>query len=636
MPPRITRVREILDAATDAVTPGDPGHGRFWRLSRADLVVVEPYGIRAVVPFDPPASGLVKALKGLPPFDGDSFGRMPLGGDPVAEADIAFIEAWIADGCPDDESTPERLFRIHPAIGVARVGDSVDGSYLGPELVGATADLSDAQQSTPSNGRYKDDKTPKGVKRQVARFRVYEYERDASGVWVATREVTSADVDLKWSVHLANRKAAGPKIFESGRRNDLVSDRDTLIINGDPTSGPVSVGAGIAGPVPISGKFLDTPVALGEIDVDSAGRLLVFGGSGEAASPTHAPADKTFNNDGWYDTTSDGWVRAAVTLRDGTVVDADPAWVLVGPPDFAPEIENLITLWDVVTDASNRIFGDPVDPRIIAKSISFPAHVEPILRRVARYRWVTSGVSGAHGDGDSMDFLSPALLAKLSSNAAGNKQVREDVFNRLRPPEGFATNDQNMPPFGGSPSLTKLQYGAMAVWKNGEFEETYPNDDAKWTDPGRFTKFDDVPVSLQPTMLDRAALQPCVGAAFYPGIEAPERIAGLLDLFPGATTPTFRHPLRISTTLPAGAISEELALPWQTDFLACGFLWWPAARPNDVLRRPDGGGDPRQERWALDVDDGDAMVALWARLGFVVPEDDGAGGTRYIEQDREI
>jgi hypothetical protein len=49
------------------------------------------------------ASGLVRGLRGQPPFDGAQLPRLPWGGAVIAEKDIAFISDWIDDGCPADD-----------------------------------------------------------------------------------------------------------------------------------------------------------------------------------------------------------------------------------------------------------------------------------------------------------------------------------------------------------------------------------------------------------------------------------------------------------------------------------------------------------------------------------------------------
>jgi hypothetical protein len=97
-----------------------------------------------------------------------------------------------------------------------------------------------------------------------------------------------------------------------------------------------------------TGRFRTTPVFLGEIAMQSDGRLLVLGGHGRSGSdPLQPRLDIKFghfaDNDNWYDDIADGPVTATIELADGTRAEAT-AWVIVGPPDFAPGITNLITL----------------------------------------------------------------------------------------------------------------------------------------------------------------------------------------------------------------------------------------------------------------------------------------------------
>lgn len=56
--------------------------------------------------------------------------------------------------------------KIHPAIGIARVGNSLTDYYVGPEKPGV--------HTRPSGG-YKDAKG--AVKRQAARFRLFGYDK---------------------------------------------------------------------------------------------------------------------------------------------------------------------------------------------------------------------------------------------------------------------------------------------------------------------------------------------------------------------------------------------------------------------------------------------------------------------------
>lgn len=81
--------------------------------------------------------------------------------------------------------------KIHPAIGVARLGNSPDEFFVGPERLWDPPDPPGGFKDT--NGR---------VKRQAARFRVFAYHDDRS-----IRELTVAEAAITWTVHLANKKA---------------------------------------------------------------------------------------------------------------------------------------------------------------------------------------------------------------------------------------------------------------------------------------------------------------------------------------------------------------------------------------------------------------------------------------------
>ena len=55
------------------------------------------------------------------------------------------------------------------------------------------------------------------------------------------------------------------------------------------------------------------------------------------------------DNDGWFDDTAEGPVTATVRLKaTGQTPEVSGARVVVGPPDFAPEIQNFVTAYDIV------------------------------------------------------------------------------------------------------------------------------------------------------------------------------------------------------------------------------------------------------------------------------------------------
>jgi len=112
---RFEEVCAILDGAIGGPTADIGVHGPFWRgLTREQLVTKRVVGRPLLVSGDGAASNLVRALKGEAPFGADldeppvgaMLSRMPAGMPPVPAESIAFIERWIDDGCPDDESPP--------------------------------------------------------------------------------------------------------------------------------------------------------------------------------------------------------------------------------------------------------------------------------------------------------------------------------------------------------------------------------------------------------------------------------------------------------------------------------------------------------------------------------------------------
>src|SRR5262245_57272176 len=272
-------------------------------------------------------------------------------------------------------------YRIHPAIGIARVGDSPDEFFIGPEAPGVAPTLTKPGDTSAPRG-YKD--AQRRIKRQGARFRIYAYTLDAAGAETQVQEVTARDARIEWEVHLANRKASSSTMDGGRRRNAGASEADLII---DP--GPQRI-AGASQPMTkVGGTFMKTvAVKLGDLLTDAAGRLIVLGGHGVSQSLPGAKLVDFADNDGWCDDVADGPVRATVRLHGSTeVIAADPAWVIVAPPDFAPLLENVVTLYDAVYNVMARL-----DPRLAVSdstSVSFTRDIYPVLRRVSNLHWVS-------------------------------------------------------------------------------------------------------------------------------------------------------------------------------------------------------------------------------------------------------
>src|SRR5215216_4909776 len=226
--------------------------------------------------------------------------------------------------------------KIHPGLGIARIGNSPDEYFIGPEAPGH-----------PPNpvGGFKD-KFGR-IKRQAARFRIYAYNSKGEPI----KEITADDHhQITWTVELANKKPAYEMFLGeywdmqypgfNGKhplRNQEITDEEErqkllvirpgprTIAGADQKADKYQFDKGTIGPLPytkvtkenedclagsrsgfmnepypiatpagctwIPGKLMEpiefTPqveVPLGELRTDKRGRLLVLGGLGKSGS----------------------------------------------------------------------------------------------------------------------------------------------------------------------------------------------------------------------------------------------------------------------------------------------------------------------------------------------------------------
>ena len=539
---------------------------------------------------------------------------------------------------------------IHPSIGIARVGNSHDGYFLGPEV---------PDPLPPEPGFYRDDAGK--LKRQAARFRVYGL--NAAGQAVA--ELTASNAKVEWTVHLANTKAAWyefqlaldvPEAADappSLLRNASVGDRASLTI--DP--GPRTIaGPDVHGPEFAfdTGQFVGTPVYLGEVRTDDAGRLVVLGGRGVSASSTGARAVTFANNEDWHDDVSDGPVTATVEF-EGRELKVNPAWVVVAPPNYAPAQKSVRTMWDLLTDVfiAAGTLPRPARP-------SFERDIRPLFERMAALQWVNAGFAAAFGWGAPDDLGSPDWLARLAPNNPAGAELRRTIANQFRDPAAIGASSavpwpwlygdaMNVPPVD-SPrqncTLTPTQLRFLGQWAIGDCIDDYD----PHPQPPRV--LDDVAVADQPTTLDRAALEFCLADAFHPGCEmtwpvrnasmysAPYRIEHRDKKW---IEPDFGAELDSDViTLPDGPLAAQepggitrwMAVPWQTDTASCrsGYVrtydpyvptFWPARVPNNVLTLHD-------YNVVMDSDRplGERLAAFANRAAWIRP----LGGVSYTDQ----
>ncbi|HEX2296128.1 MAG TPA: LodA/GoxA family CTQ-dependent oxidase [Actinomycetota bacterium] len=331
-------------------------------------------------------------------------------------------------------------YRIHPGIGIARLGDSPSDYCISPEEPAALPiACTEGGNTFPGDGgkgerRVDELKDSKGrIKRQAARFRVYVYDDDSPegrplelGDSIAGGGNQGTLIDIQWRVHLANKKASwyefdalqGEHGYAPGhqRRNADVTAaeaRQQLIIDPGPRivdatdNRRASFGRDAGDvyattfPPPLEPCSIDT---LGDLVTDDRGRLLVLGGHGCSGSAYygdigHPRIDEYANNDGWFDDTSDGPVTARLVMHSEEVdaqrfVDVEyPAWVIVGYPAYVPEILDVVTLTDVLEDTFARELASRTDLYGEAGTFDDPETIDPsdrdalALWKSGRLRW---------------------------------------------------------------------------------------------------------------------------------------------------------------------------------------------------------------------------------------------------------
>ncbi|ATB45431.1 LodA/GoxA family CTQ-dependent oxidase [Corallococcus macrosporus] len=624
-------------------------------------------------------------------------------------------------------------YKIHPAIGVARVGDSED-YYLGPEEAGGLP----LEVSGGPVTRFRDANL--AVRRQAARFQIHAY--DASGAYLSTVQVGERGVkDIRWTVHLANKKAAWyefrqqqgadgnyapqgnpPKPHPLRNPRTLGDDRNALILDagprtvtcrgtgGWPTTADCALTATSAHPSNLLPEGSDI-TRLGKLVTDAQGHLHAVGGYGKAGVSVHYDltsgllegwekqhalaqdilqalksiadigyatqesfdaavdtvladpsldlggdqqrAAKKFihemaypqprldtyaNNTFWWDDVSDGPVTATLVMEDDSEHEVEfPAWVVVGPPGYAPQILNIITLYDTLYDTF-------VTQKNLAPSLyqdgqfqtdytpNFQAELLPILSRPAVYQWVADVGPTGNGKHDAIQGgnLGPRFLHKIR-NPSDVNVLTPDLMPKMA---GDNPITETLP--RKFLTLTRTQYFFLKQYSDGKVDHSPPRATAS---PG--------------ALLDRAVLENCVGGAFCPGIEM-TWIARDGNFFQDDPDAGFRFKHRVRPEgqplqwdvnphdglgLEPGDASKYMALPWQADFNECSnqpvlqtsLWWWPAQRPYYVNYLGDD-QQWHQDYWTrpapsnFDVDED--MVFHWNELGFVIKRSDAPANER--------
>ena len=494
-------------------------------------------------------------------------------------------------------------FRIYPSIGIARMGN-------GP----ATKEDVNFSPEVPWKNLFETNIVPHtkdgALKKQAQRF--YIYHCDPKGN--PTGKISPEDFDIEWSVEVANKKSfwydfnnsldlsvnmdgknknlsakffedrIAPGISASSRNPNIPSEgikergipnsREELI-NG-PNFGSVSLvndRMELEGlfPFPRTGeesniankmRTVSKSVKLGTIEYDendnpdTNGSLIFYSGDGVSASLNPSDLNTDFaDNSNWYDDICDGRVTAKLTPKAGgepIILDGPEAaaWIATAPPDYAPQINPISSLYDLVTGA------DPKELKTDKESCL--SMVLPLFFKFYQMQWVNLS-----------DFLAPSFketIDKLKHNGNFNflydngtesQATRKAIFTLFRNPRYEYINEGIIPSkdvtdfeaigipsiphklpyyvgdginYPGSPAqwfaIPPFLYDQLEQWSKGHFTtptELTTASPSDMVELGEYYQKDFVDAANDPTkaplLMTRAVLETLYGGGFHPGVE---------------------------------------------------------------------------------------------------------------------
>ncbi len=479
-------------------------------------------------------------------------------------------------------------------------------------------------------------------------------------------------VDIVWQVHLANKKAnhyvlENPDVgdrdllingYENGARPplrnlarginpDAIDRLRTLVIDPGPRALSAAKGETVAFARTCTARWFDAASGeiheiadypqsypddhfklynpwgridtLGELHTDARGRLIVAGGYGRTSAILQSddslpPLEGAVDNDDWFDDCSDGPVQAWVLLEDGRRLEVHGAWVNVTDPAFAPQTQNVVSLWDDIYDSWVR--GLDLEPDLYRDDAfqpdycpGFPDQIQPFFVAASVQRWNTNLPKFAIAAHDAVgriraeDDPAQTVLAGLAFIRNPNRD-QQNYQGAPFMPLSLGDNGKSFL----SPSLT--QYFLLQQWDGKRYAQQ-----ARAIGEGE--------------RLDRDVLINCLGGRFSPGIDmtfivrqpdfyrsnwrdgcGPFRVrAAQLDY--AKVDP--KRPVLSSGWVPFSAAAVEpgdgskfMSVPWHTDYNSCGthqtapnpadntqpaqttLYWsWPAQRPVAVYTADD-------------------------------------------------
>jgi len=358
-----------------------------------------------------------------------------------------------------------KTYRIHPAVGFARVGNAPEAFYLEPtERGGLPTEPGPLGKEHPVQHF----KEAGQVKRQAARFQVYREEPGQKPVALSLGDGLKS---ISWTVHVANKKAAWYQFSElqgdvmlgadntyqkqgvplrnakvglllpNAQEREELRQKKLIIDPGPRTVSTSHPTAEFDAASAEDYNYVSFPPAdlqpyavqtLGSLRMTHDGTLLVLGGLGNAGGPAGTTIESFAGADGWFDDISDGPVVAEVVTDDGQHLRLQ-AWVVSGSPKFAPELNNIASLADTFIDVGVRHMGlcpEMYDSQTGSFRNSYIACLErdvlPVFQAMKEYRWVANV--------DAMvSFATPPFDIRDMSES--NRKNREAWFHMLRKPQ---------------------------------------------------------------------------------------------------------------------------------------------------------------------------------------------------------
>jgi hypothetical protein len=427
---------------------------------------------------------------------------------------------------------------------------------------------------------------------------------------------------------------------------------------------------------------------LGHLETDAYGRLVVLGGYGKACAwkqtaTSYYQLASNVDNDGWFDDTSDGPVSAVVVLDGGTDgetrLSAGTAWVVTADPSYAPQILNVVSLWDEMYDTFVRKLD--LQPEIYSAGAynynyvaSFEDDVAHIFRGTGLQEWISNLPNGAKRAHRAVAGITaetdPAatILSGLAYIRNPNLPQQATLGVPLMP---GALGDSGQAFL--SPTLT--QYFFLTQW----------NDRKSSSKPAK-------PLSAG-DLLDKASLINCLGGRFSPGIDLtftvrqPEiYVRNWRDegVGPFRVEPKPLNYNNLQENVPVlsagyvplrtlgkglvepGDMTKFMSVPWHTDYNSCAthttspsvpnnttLYWsWPGQRPVNVHLASEvtAEGQPGSQRYSVrgtgtespnpanqgryqDIKD---ILPNWDKIGFVIQDTAIVGGRRNPDQFLEV